>query len=120
MSQCVRHLAGSFANYHLIKASENLGSAYHHPHFTQEETEVFLVMLQCLYDPLIDILDKESTRINAKGYLMYKDVKVTLTITNTQHLTMYYFKCLEVKSLSRVRLFATPQTVAYQAPLSMS
>lgn len=35
-------------------------------------------MLQCLYDPLIDIiLDKESTRINAKGYLMYKDVKVT-------------------------------------------
>ena len=26
---------------------------------------------------------------------------------------------MKVKSLSRVRLFATPQTVAYQAPLSM-
>ena len=39
-------------------------------------------MLQCLYDPLIDILDKESTRINAKGYLMYKDAKVTLTTTS--------------------------------------
>ena len=26
---------------------------------------------------------------------------------------------VKVKSLSRVRLFATPQTVAYQAPLSM-
>ena len=26
---------------------------------------------------------------------------------------------VKVKSLSRVRLFATPRTVAYQAPLSM-
>lgn len=95
MSQCVWHLAGSFANYYLIKASENLGGAYYYPHFKQEETEVFLIMLQCLYDPSIDSLDKQSTRINAKGYLMYKDVKVTLTtITNTYTaLTMYYFKC---------------------------
>ena len=31
---------------------------------------------------------------------------------------MYFIK-KKVKSLSRVRLFATPWTVAYQAPLSM-
>ena len=30
-----------------------------------------------------------------------------------------YEQVLEVKSLSRVQLFATPWTVAYQAPLSM-
>ena len=32
---------------------------------------------------------------------------------------MTSFKNMEVKLLSRVRLFATPWTVAYQAPLSM-
>ena len=30
-----------------------------------------------------------------------------------------YYKKVKVKSLSRVRLFATPWTVAYQAPTSM-
>ena len=32
---------------------------------------------------------------------------------------MQYLRWSEVKSLSRVRLFATPWTVAYQGPLSM-
>ena len=32
---------------------------------------------------------------------------------------VYVNRTSEVKSLSRVRLFATPWTVAYQAPLSM-
>ena len=31
----------------------------------------------------------------------------------------FLLQCLKVKSLSRVRLFATPWTAAYQAPLSM-
>jgi len=30
-----------------------------------------------------------------------------------------YYRKVKVKSLSRVRLFATPWTVAYQAPLSV-
>ena len=34
-------------------------------------------------------------------------------------LTRYEGKKVKVKSLSRVRLFVTPRTVAYQAPLSM-
>ena len=33
--------------------------------------------------------------------------------------TIHYILLGKVKSLSRVRLFATPWTVAYQAPLSM-
>ena len=32
---------------------------------------------------------------------------------------MFYFSVIEVKSLSRVWLFATPWTVAYQSPQSM-
>ena len=32
---------------------------------------------------------------------------------------MEYYMNVNVKLLSRVRLFATPWTVAYQAPLSM-
>ena len=32
----------------------------------------------------------------------------------------YFSSEVKVKSLSRVRLFATPWTVAYQAPLSMA
>ena len=31
----------------------------------------------------------------------------------------FLFQCVKVKSLSRVGLFVTPWTVAYQAPLSM-
>ena len=34
-------------------------------------------------------------------------------------LCSHIFVCVSVKSLSRVRLFATPWTVAHQAPLSM-
>ena len=34
-------------------------------------------------------------------------------------LTLFYKVKVKVKSLSRVRLFATPWTVAYQAPPSM-
>ena len=34
-------------------------------------------------------------------------------------LQMFHFMEVKVKSLSRVQLFATPWTVAYQAPLSM-
>ena len=32
---------------------------------------------------------------------------------------IFFLQCVKVKSLSRVRLFATPWTAAYQAPLSM-
>ena len=35
------------------------------------------------------------------------------------YITYYTYAYEEVKSLSRVRLFATPLTVAYYAPLSM-
>ena len=35
------------------------------------------------------------------------------------HKRVLYLQWSEVKSLSRVRLFATPWTVAYQAPPSM-
>ena len=41
---------------------------------------------------------------------------------NIQHSTLfsiYVYVCVKVKLLSRVRLFAIPWAVAYQAPLSM-
>ena len=44
------------------------------------------------------------------------------SILKSRNITLPTMVCLvkvKVKSLSRVRLFATPWTVAYQAPLSM-
>ena len=40
-------------------------------------------------------------------------------ISLTQEQNLQYLERKKVKSLSRVRLFATPRTVAYQVPLSM-
>ena len=39
--------------------------------------------------------------------------------TQQMFIKVNYYRKVKVKSLNRVRLFATPWTVAYQAPLSM-
>jgi len=55
--------------------------------------------------------------INIYSYqILYKSISIweIYIAKNT-----VYIMCLKVKSLSRVWLFATPWTVAYQAPLSM-
>ena len=45
-------------------------------------------------------------------------MKVLITTKDSKMISMKMYK-VKVKSLSRVRLFATPWTVAYQAPPSM-
>ena len=45
-------------------------------------------------------------------------MKVLITTKDSKMINMKMYK-VKVKSLSRVRLFATPWTVAYQAPPSM-
>ena len=52
--------------------------------------------------------------INHNGK-QFKDKRMYMCIIES----LCYMKKVKVKSLSRVRLFATPWTVAYQAPLSM-
>ena len=42
-----------------------------------------------------------------------------MDLTEAEDIKKRWQEYTEVKSLSRVRLFATPWTVAYQAPLSM-
>ena len=44
---------------------------------------------------------------------------LTLSVFRFQKAWGYVFKVIKVKSLSRVRLLATPWTTAYQAPPSM-
>ena len=77
-------------------------------------------------DPAIPLLDKYPEQ--TVRTLIQKDTctpKFTAALFSTGKswkqskcsLTVEWIK--KVKSLSRVRLFATPWTVAYQAPLSM-
>ena len=42
-----------------------------------------------------------------------------MSLESSNLICSYHEKSEKVKSLSRVRLFATPWTVAYQAPLSI-
>ena len=50
---------------------------------------------------------------------IYIHVCTHIVYTNTLFLHIYTVTKVKVKLLSRVRLFATPWTVAYQAPPSM-
>ena len=48
--------------------------------------------------------------------LIIREMQIKTTVR--YHLTQVRIKKVKVKSLSHVQLFATPWTVAYQAPLS--
>ena len=52
-------------------------------------------------------------------YIMYQLIKIKMALLNYIFLISIQQTWSEVKSLSRVRLFATPWTVAHQAPPSM-
>ena len=48
-----------------------------------------------------------------------KEIFIDVVPDANEHGSLSKYRKVKVKSLSRVRLFATPWTVAYQAPLSM-
>jgi hypothetical protein len=63
-----------------------------------------------------DLPDPEIKRVSQ--HLLHWQVD-SLPLSNPENPSVTIEKDSEVKSLSRVRLFATPWPVAYQAPLSM-
>ena len=91
--------------------------------------QCFWTLLKKDYTIAIDI----SYLFLTKNLRIYKDHKVAIPVDNDKLIFVFgisqkqiydcvglWYNCtVKVKSLSRVQLFATPWTIAYQAPLSM-
>ena len=63
------------------------------------------------------VIEKSSLKFFGKKNIGKKDVNFTVLVLKVS--VYQFYSQSELKSLSSVRLFATPWTVAYQAPPSM-
>ena len=109
------HLFQNFPQFIVIHTVKGFGIV------NKAEIDVFLE-LSCFFDDPMDVgnLISGFSAFSKSSLNIWKfSVHILLKpgLENFQH----YFACMKVKvkSLSRVRLFATPWTVAHQAPPSM-
>ena len=72
-----------------------------------------MLNLRCLLDIQLEILSRLINESGVGRGQIWRNMQLTVHIWSDKT------EKVKVKLLSRVRLFATPWTVAYQAPLSM-
>ena len=111
------HLFQNFPQFIVIPTVKDLGIV------NKAEIDVFRE-LSCFFDDLADVgnLISGSSAFLKISLIIWKFMVHILLkpgLENFEHYFTSVWKKVKLKSLSRVQLFATPWTVAYQASLSM-